>query len=201
MSEPYTYKVDEWVVHAHYGMGRIEGVEVKGISGDEKSYYRVESKDSTFWIPVEDMESELVRPVCDPDEIQKAVEELKDEPQELSSNYKQRQSHIQKIRIRNTPRASARLVRDLLALRRSKGLLNRIERHAFQTLKQQLAAEWAIVEGTRIEKIESRINQLLNLKPVPGMGQMSSERLPVKRKKPSNSQSRRNSWQFWSKSQ
>jgi hypothetical protein len=80
----------------------------------------------------------------------------------MSDNYKTRQSRIQRVQTRNTPRATARLIRDLRARQREKGALNKTERSAFRTLKERLVEEWAIVSGTKAEKVTSKLNNLLN---------------------------------------
>ena len=72
MKEPCTYSDGDWIVHSLYGVGQIKGIEVKCISGEEKSYYRVEGEDSTFWMPVDQMNSDILRSLSTRDEIQKA---------------------------------------------------------------------------------------------------------------------------------
>jgi RNA polymerase-interacting CarD/CdnL/TRCF family regulator len=82
----------------------------------------------------------------------------------MSSNYKTRQSRIQRVRQRNTPRAIARLVRDLRARKREKGILNSAERSAFRTLKKRLLHEWAIVTDAETEEVASKLDELLTLR-------------------------------------
>lgn len=163
MQELQVYSEGDWIVHAHYGMGQIKDIEVKGISGEEKDYFRVETTNSTFWMPVEQEDSELVRPVSTFEEIQEAVAVLKNDPREMSSNYKTRQSRIQEAKARNTPKTIARLIRDLRARKRAKGMLNGNERSAFNSLKQRLTEEWAIVAGVKTKQVEATLNNLLKI--------------------------------------
>jgi RNA polymerase-interacting CarD/CdnL/TRCF family regulator len=162
MAETHRNSEGDWIVHSHYGIGQIKAVEMKCISGEEARYYRIETTDSTFWMPVDQMDSELLRPLSTPEEMQRAVNALHKPPKEMSSNFKIRQSRIQQARLRNTPKAIAQLIRDLRARRREKGVLNSTERSAFQTLKQRLAEEWALVIDADTEHVESRIDDLLN---------------------------------------
>jgi RNA polymerase-interacting CarD/CdnL/TRCF family regulator len=161
MEESHVYAEGEWIVHSHFGVGQIKGVEVKSISGDETRYYRIKTTDSTFWVPLDQMNSEVLRPLSTPEEIQRAVATLQKPPKEMSSNTKLRQSRIQSVRMGNTPGAIARLIRDLRARKRDKGILYSSERSAFRTLSERLVQEWAIVTGTKTEVIASELDSLL----------------------------------------
>lgn len=158
------YSIGSWIVHAYYGVGQIKDVEVKSISGEETPYFRIQSSDSTFWVPVDQVDSEIIRPLSTSTEIREAVVILQKEPETMSSNYKARQSRIQKVRLRNTPKAIARLIRDLRARRREKNGLNNTERTAFGGLKQRFIEEWAIVVGKEAGEVESRLNMILDSK-------------------------------------
>jgi len=163
MKEKRVYSEGDWIVHSNYGMGKIKGSEVKAISGEEKHYFRVETTDSVYWMPKDQMDSEILRPLATPEEIQQAIAVLKKPPIEMSSNYKMRQNRIQETRTLNTPKAIALLIRDLRALKRAKGILNSSERGSFYALKQQLAEEWAIVTGVPPELITVKLDKLLEL--------------------------------------
>ncbi len=162
MEESRTYSQGDWIVHSQYGIGKIKGVDTKDISGEKTRYFRIETTNSTFWMPVDQMDSELLRPLSTPDEIQQAIVTLQKPAKEMSPNYKMRQNRIQTARARNTPKAIAQLIRDLRARQRDKGILNSSERSAFRNFKQRLVEEWVIVTGKKTEKIESKLDDLLN---------------------------------------
>lgn len=162
MAESYTYTAGNWIAHSHFGIGQIIDVEVKSISGDETSYYRIKTAESTFWVPVDQMDSELIRPLATPEDIQQVIVVLQNSPKAMSSNTKLRQSRIHNVRVNNTPSDIARLLRDLRARQRDKGLLYSSERSAYRTLKQQLVQEWAIVTGTETEEIGLQIDGMLD---------------------------------------
>ncbi len=156
------YAIGDWIVHANYGVGELKDIEVKCISGEEKRYYRVEAADSTFWIPFDQMDSELLRPLCSEEEIQEAIVTLQKPAEELPANLKSRQSHIRDLVHRNTPRAIARLIRDLQGLKRKKGVLNNTESNAFRTILQRFAREWAVVTGVSSDTTMSNLEKLLH---------------------------------------
>ena len=161
MEESHVYLEGEWIVHSHFGVGQIKGIEVKSISGGNTRYYRIKTADSTFWVPLDQMDSEVLRPLSTPEEIQHAIATLQNPPKEMSSNTKIRQSRIQSVRIGNTPGAIARLIRDLRARKRVKGILYSSERSAFRSLSERLVQEWAIVTDTKTEVIASELDSLL----------------------------------------
>ncbi len=162
MKEARMYSEGDWIVHSQFGTGQIKGVDEKSISGAETLYYRIKTSNSTFWMPVNQMDSKMLRPLSTLEEIQQAIAALQKPPKEMSSNYKIRQIRIQKAQNRNTPKAIARAIRDLRAYRRKKGVLNSTERSAFRSLKQQLAEEWAIVAGIKTELAAIKLEHLLD---------------------------------------
>ncbi len=163
MEDVHEYLEGEWIVHARYGIGKIEGIDVKEISGEKTHYFRITTTDSTYWMPVDQMDSDVLRPLSTPEEIQQAITVLQKPPEEMSPNFQIRQNRIQKTQMHNTPEATAGLIRDLRAYRRDKGVLNSTERSAFRTLKQRLIEEWAIVTGVRTENVESKLNNMIDL--------------------------------------
>ena len=165
ISESKAYSKNEWVVHSHYGVGRIVGEEVKNISGNETKYFKIETADSTFWVPVDQIESELLRPLSTREEIELAISALQGPAEEMSANSKLRQSRITSVRQDNTPVGIARLLCDLRARKRDKGVLYSSERSAYQTLSERLMQEWAVVTGTSPDVITAEFNQLLNIIP------------------------------------
>lgn len=162
MEESSPYSKGDWIVHSHYGIGQIKGIEVKGISGEETQYYRVKTTDSAFWMPIDKMDSELLRPLSSPEEIERAIDALGKPAKAMSSSFKARQNRINRDRNRNTPRAIARLIRDLQGRQRAKGPLNGTELSALRALKQRLVEEWAIVSGAETETVESWLDRVLN---------------------------------------
>lgn len=160
--ENHTFAVGDWIVHSQYGIGQLKGVDVKGISGEDIKYYRIETSDSTFWVPFDQMDSDKLRPVSTSKEIEQAIAALQKPPQEMSSNYKIRQIRIKEALVGNTPQAFARIIRDLRAQQRKKGVLNESERNAFRILKERLIEEWAIVTGAKPNKVKTILDDLLD---------------------------------------
>ena len=47
------------------------------LSEDEELCYRVRTQDSTFWLPINNMDSHRVRPLASPERIQRALKTLR----------------------------------------------------------------------------------------------------------------------------
>jgi RNA polymerase-interacting CarD/CdnL/TRCF family regulator len=161
MEQLHDYSQGDWIVHSYYGIGKIKGIETKSISGEDCRYYKIKATDSTYWLPIDQMDSEKLRPLATSEDIQQAIDVLHKPPKEMSSNQNTRKSRIRRVQLENEPEDVARLVRDLQARRKEKGILNQQERSAFSALKQQLIEEWAIISGLSPEAAASRLDFLL----------------------------------------
>lgn len=62
MNASHIYAVADWFEHTYYGIGQIKGIEAKDISGASVDYFWIQTTDSTFWVPVDRMDSEKNRP-------------------------------------------------------------------------------------------------------------------------------------------
>ena len=157
------YARGDWIVHRHYGVGRIEGVERKCISDQEKTYYRIKSDSTVFWIPVDrmDNENEQIRPIVEEERFQEAVEALNKPPKKMASNLSKRKSRISTVTATNNPIETARLIRDLRERRRDKRGLNQTERQALRKLTKRFLQEWAVCRGLTIDRSRDRLNEML----------------------------------------
>jgi CarD family transcriptional regulator len=164
MDSSHTYCRKSWLVHSHYGIGQIEGIEVKGISGADVRYFRIQATDCTYWVPADQMDSELMRPVCSLEEIRLVISILQRPPKEMSSDHNVRKNRIQLVQLRNIPEDVARLIRDLRARQRNKGKYNLDENNVIRTLRQRLVDEWSIVADKSEKEIASTLDALLDQK-------------------------------------
>jgi len=162
MNASHIYAEEDWLAHSYYGIGQIKGIEAKGISGASVDYFRIQTTDSTFWVPVDQMDSEKMRPVSTLAEIQLAIAILQRPPQEMSPDHKVRKTRIQRVQLQNTLEDIARLIRDLRARQRDKGKYNLDENNAVRTLRQRLVDEWSVITGKNAENFTSSLDALLD---------------------------------------
>ena len=162
MEPAHEYSIEDWLVHSTFGIGQIVGVEEKDISGARVQYFRIQTADSTYWIPVNRMDNQDLRPVSSTAEIQMVIAILLRPPEAMSTNHLLRKNDIQRVLLLNTLTDSARLMRDLRARQQERGTLNLEELYAFRALKQRLIDEWVVVTGEKAKQVDAKIDDLLN---------------------------------------
>jgi len=157
-----TYQNGAWVVHQSYGVGQILGIETRQISGEETSYYhlKIEVSNSHIWVPLDKL-AEDVRPIATPEKFQKALAILERPPRPMDSQLNQRTKRIADVRAQNSPTALARLLRDLSARQKERGVLSQTETDAMRRITQRFLGEWAACMGMELEVVEQKLLQQL----------------------------------------
>jgi RNA polymerase-interacting CarD/CdnL/TRCF family regulator len=163
MKHGSNYQSGDWIVHKHYGIGQIRGVEEKMISGEPAPYFRVISERSTFWVPVENsVQSEYIRPVPTAEDCQEVVEVLQRPARLMPDDFRTRKRHISEVENGDSLVDVARLVRDLWA-RRADKTLNGTEHRALRDLKERLLEEWSVSTGIDKSECKGRMHSLLSI--------------------------------------
>lgn len=155
------YTEGDWVVHAAYGIGRITCTESKRLGGDEKLYFRVEARDSIFWIAVETAASvPRLRHVVSREGLQAVIHILQSPPHALSEDIKERRAEIQEVRAHGSLEDIAALIRDLYSRHRVHQL-NLSESEALEDLKKRLIHEWAVVMDIPLNEAHQALKAVL----------------------------------------
>lgn len=151
----------DWIVHAYYGVGQIKSIENK-IMGDTSSrYYKVEARNSTFFVPVKNTENDRIRPVASKTMLQKAINALKADPVDMENDHNQRKRQISEMLNDCSLLATAELIRDLLGRRRQ----HRLNDHEESTLSQishRLVREWSISCDISMEEAQQKFEDTIN---------------------------------------
>lgn len=160
MNKALNYAQGDWIVHCYHGIGHIEAIEEKRIGDQEGTYFRIKMANSVLWMPVEQMDSEQIRPIASKTQFQEAVEALRQPPKGMASNLNKRQARIKRVTANNLPEETARLIRDLRARRRErKGGLNQGERRALRDLTKRFLQEWSLCVGLTMGQARRRLNR------------------------------------------
>ena len=160
-SKPAQFSKDDWIVHLHYGVGQVKAVEKKQIADRKTFYYRVETSNSTFWVPVEFPDSERVRAVASKYKMRKAIGILRETPVALAEDHNDRKRQINEALSQISIDAGAILLRDLSA-RQASFKLNPTEEKALDHFISNFILEWSVSMGTDIEKIREKFQELLH---------------------------------------
>jgi RNA polymerase-interacting CarD/CdnL/TRCF family regulator len=157
----YSFGIGDWIVHIHYGVGQIKRIEKKILNDSEVSYYKVMTKNSVYWIPVDQLDSERLRPISTEDELRQALNILSRPPREMDSDHNNRKRRIKRIHAEGTLISMARLVRDLWARRKRKKRLNATEERALDHLQERLVTEWSVCNDINIEEARKELQSML----------------------------------------
>lgn len=154
-------ELGDWIVHLHYGVGKIEGIEKKRLDGVATSYYRVATDDSTLWIPVAKIDHERVRPLASPKEFSAALKELENPPKELNPDHMKRKNEISEVKADVSLMSICQLVRDLSA-RQTQTKLSTTEQRVLERLQRQLLQEWSLCMHIEVDEARQQLDQLLH---------------------------------------
>jgi RNA polymerase-interacting CarD/CdnL/TRCF family regulator len=167
MESGTTYQRGDWIVHRHYGVGQIKGMEQRSISGETTRYCRISADNSTFWVPLE-MLDQYLRPLVTQNECQEIVHILQRPPRKMHRNFRKRQSRIREVKKSDSLLDMARLIRDLEA-RSTHTNLNGTEQSALRDLKRRFLSEWRTSMGYEESEAKRRLKAILDFdeEPVP----------------------------------
>ena len=155
----------EWIVHRFHGVGEVRGVEKKQLNGKAAHYYKVQTHDSTLWIPVDNSDTDRIRKLATRAEFKRALKILERPARDMDEDHTERKGRIRSVRKEGELDRVFRLIRDLRARQHEKKL-NTTEQRALQRLEDHLLQEWSVCMGIEIEearqKLEEKIEANLN---------------------------------------
>ena len=154
------YNAGDWIVHRHHGVGEIESIEQMAPGGVERTYYKVVTADSTLWVPVDEADGGLFRPLTSPEAFEEVLAILERPPREMKQNHLSRRSRIDHVHSANSLLDTARLVRDLWGRRAERGL-NGTEEQALRDLTHRLLDEWSAAQDVDEAEAQHRMRSLL----------------------------------------
>jgi len=158
--KPDSLDKGDWIVHSYYGIGQIKSVETKLIDKEKVRYYKVIAKNSTFFVPVNNIINDRIRPIASEYRLRKAKKALRSTPQSLPDNHNDRKKRIQEISSDRSLDNIAELIRDL-AYRKEINGLNDFEQNTLQSLEKLFIREWSIIKDTSEEEIFHQLEKII----------------------------------------
>ena len=148
-------------MHRHHGVGQIKGTEVMNIGGSKSEYYKVQTDDSTFWLPLEKLDADLLRPLASPAEMQEAIDVLGLSPHEMNANPTDRKIQISKIKPNNSPVAIAEILRDLSAHNKEKKQVSQTDSEALRYFTGLFLSEWSVCMNLDMGVAKQQLSDML----------------------------------------
>ena len=149
------YQVGDKILYPMHGAGIIKLIEKREILGSVKEYYilHVPCGDMNVMIPVDNCDAIGVRPIVTEEEIQKAIEILRQESTQMTGNWNKRyRENMEKIKTGNIELV-AEIVRNLTRIDRE-NRLSAGEKKMLTNVRKILQSEIMLV--CNIDETEAR---------------------------------------------
>ncbi len=159
------FKIGDLAVYPAHGVGRIESIETREISGEEQDFYIMKILDNNMiiMIPVDNVESVGLRDIIDVGEVSKVYDIMKkrDIPADNQTWNRRYREYMEKIKTGSVYEV-AEVLRDLYLLKVEKDL-SFGERKMLDTAQSLLLKELSIAKETDEGAIMSDINTIFDL--------------------------------------
>lgn len=157
------FNVGDWIVHYYHGVGQVKDVVEKGLDGNEKTFYKVSTRDIEYWIPIEDEDSEHLEPIRSKRDFEKALEILASCPEPIAKHHRTRKKRIHDRWMDGDLMSRAKLMRDLNG-RLKLEKLSFSEKQVLEKVRQYFINEWIIVdENLTKAKAKKKIRNALKI--------------------------------------
>ncbi len=150
----------DWVVHLAHGIGQVTAIESKLVNDEEKDFYRIETEDSTLWLPVGTTLDERIRPVASQSKWKSILRLLKKPAKQMETAHQKRKKRIRDATLDGSLQSTAKLIRDLWG-RKSERTLNETESRALKRLTERFVKEWALSMEITEEEARQSFHQIV----------------------------------------
>ena len=158
------FKVGEKVVYPAHGVGVIESLQTRNVSGTQKRFYmlRIVDNEMTIMIPTENVDSVGLRRIIGKHMVTKVYRILKDKKVEVDQQTWNRRyrEYTEKIKTGSVLEI-AKVLRDLFVLKADKEL-SFGERKMLDTARTLLVKELAIARSSPEEKIMEELQTIFS---------------------------------------
>jgi len=157
------FQIGQLAVYPAHGVGVIESVQERHISGSRENFYimRLLDNDMIIMIPTNNARNIGLRDMMDLPAVSKIYEILRDRPSRISNQTWNRRyrDYMDKIKT-GSPFRVAEVLRDLTLLKSEKDL-SFGERKMLDTAKNLLVRELSLVNNKAENEIEAHLQELL----------------------------------------
>lgn len=158
--QPGTYSKGDWIVHSHYGVGQVKGIERKMLEGENKFFFRVKTFEGEYWLSVVQTDVEYIRPITSENQIKRALTIIRKPPEQLPKDHNKRTKVIVEALKDSSLNVKARMIRDLNG-KQQESRLNFTEEDALLKMKRQLLNEWSVVKDEDRKVLEEKLEKAL----------------------------------------
>lgn len=157
------FQIGQLAVYPAHGVGVIESIQEKDLSGAPQKFYvmRLLDNDMIIMIPTRNARTIGLRDVIDGSAVPEVYEILRHRPPRINNQTWNRRyrDYMEKIKT-GSPFRVAEVLRDLTLLKAEKDL-SFGERKMLDTAKNLLIKELSLVNNTKEDEIEAHLQELL----------------------------------------
>jgi len=154
------FQVGDQVVHWIHGIGKIIQLDRKGISGKITSYYVVQIRDLTLWVPISEEGEQCLRYPTPEEEFNGLFHLLSSPGEELSVDRFTRKNELTVLMKDRTIRSICRVIRDLTNFKLNHKV-NESDNSILDRAKDALLSEWSMVLSVPVSHAEKELRKLL----------------------------------------
>jgi RNA polymerase-interacting CarD/CdnL/TRCF family regulator len=149
--EKLRFEIGDLIVHYFYGVGKVVDIVEKGLDGNEKTFFKVSTKDIDYWIPVDEADVDHIEPIRSPKEFMDALNIISQPPVPIAKHHKTRKKRINDRWKNGTLKARAELLRDLHG-RLKLIKLSFSEKEMLEKVRRFYINEWTITDKSMTPK-------------------------------------------------
>jgi RNA polymerase-interacting CarD/CdnL/TRCF family regulator len=156
------YSKGDWIVHTAYGVGQVKGKDTKILDGNKKSFLKVKTFSSEYFLPTKNWDVPHIRPLSSIYQMRKALSIIRKPPEPMRKDYKQRGKQISEALADPSLYSKAEIIRDLSG-RKKTGKLNVSEGEIFEKTINEFINEWSVVSDQDKEELRERLDTALEI--------------------------------------
>jgi RNA polymerase-interacting CarD/CdnL/TRCF family regulator len=160
VDEIKSFRKGDWVSHLHHGVGQVEGKEKKILDGESREYYKVSTRNGTYWIPTDNLDPSRIRPVVSERNLQKAIAILESPAEQMDKKHTVRKARINQVIEQGDLNGFCTLLRDLQG-KKVAVKLNTTEQRAQTAIKKKIAAEWSATREITSQEAMKEVNKII----------------------------------------
>jgi CarD family transcriptional regulator len=157
------YRVGTKVVYPTHGVGLVEAIERKEVSGGRQSFYilRIIGSGMTIMVPTKNAKRVGLREVIEPSEIPKVIAILKKNDLEISPNWNRRfKENLERIKTGSLYEV-ALVLRKLVLLQKERNL-SFGEKKMLENVRKLIISEISHASGVDQEKARALVERAVN---------------------------------------
>ncbi len=157
-------KLRDKIVYPGHGVGVVENIVTRKMGDETVSLYviKLENSDVKLFIPVDQVQSKSIRRIISPEEVEEIIESIKKSRKKIGDleSWNRRVREYSEVVKNCEAHELAALIAQFKSLNKVKNL-SFGEKKILDTAKQLLASELSMANGTSVEEMTQRLDEII----------------------------------------